>query len=205
MNRNFDANWKAGTYEYKVDGVTVFTYTYGEEPISEAETQALRNYLIGTPGTQETGHPEILFVVNRHDAAEISQNSNTHAVPYCSDTMMTDRRVFWSMMQWVSPAIRAKYTKLTEWDATAAWRPMFRCWEDSINMGTMDKWLNMIGFHGSLLECPIIGGYAQQSLQMGFEISINLLLTILANADFIRSSDDVHQVYYQRADYGEDA
>ena len=185
LNRNFDANWTAGEAD---NGLT-----FGAEPFSEAETQALRHLVLDL-------YPDALFVINRHDAGYLSDAP--HGVPYTSDVMIRDKIVLRDLTRRVNSAFRRKYGDwLAKFDQEARFKNMLRTWENSANMGTMDKWLNMIGVHACLLESPRDGGDAQSSLQLGYDTSVNLLLAILANADYIRSSGELEEVYHRSALY----
>ncbi|MBE5807650.1 MAG: DUF2817 domain-containing protein [Clostridiales bacterium] len=190
LNRNYDADWKSG--HDTSEGVE---YTFGTAPMSEAENQALESLL-------ET-YPDALFCVNRHDCAYFGDKPSVTI--YTSDAFDIDRTVLDAMARRFEIYLRKQYAWWRQYYADNATRALIANNATTVNAAVMDKWFNMLGVHGCLLETPRTNDTPerqQDCVRFGLEVSVNLLSAVLTNARLIRANGNkLTHVYWRREQY----
>ena len=182
LNRNFPCDWVYSDEEYSNSGAS---------PGSEAETQNIMTLI--------TANPNALFAVNRHDSGTLATESGRMA--YIVDAFKIDvnvLRAFFATMQNVIPN---SYPWIITGRPSSAYETIFSTLSNDATPGMMDKWFNMYGTHGCLLEIsrPDSSGYTadkqQDFLKINLEIVINMLASVLMQNQLIVSADDLWTKY----------
>ncbi len=182
LNRNFNADWQYSTDEYN---------NSGSAPESEAETQAIVNFVKANSGA--------VFAVNKHDSdADLSSNGR---VAYSVDDFRIDTNVLRSVYAQMQMTILKKYTWIVPNRPSVDYTNMFSSLSTASDHGTMDKWFSTVGVHGCLLEVsrPATAGYTadkqQDFLQMNLEVSVNMISAVLEKNQLMASNNTLWYKY----------
>lgn len=182
LNRNFNADWQYSEDEYN---------NSGSAPESEAETQAIVNFVKANGGA--------IFAVNKHDSG--TDLSGSGSVAYSVDDFRIDTNVLRSVYAQMQMAILKKYTWIVQNRPAAEYTMMFSTLSTAKDHGTMDKWFSTVGMHGCLLEVsrPATTGYTadkqQDFIQMNLETSVNMVSAVLEKNQLMASSNALWYIY----------
>lgn len=182
LNRNFPADWVYSTEEYS---------NSGPYPASEKETQNIMSYINANKGC--------LFSVNRHDSGTLESESGRMA--YVVDAFKADDNVLRSNFSMLQMLLLNRYPWIVTGRPSSAYNTIFSTLSRDTTPGMMDKWFNMIGVHGCLLEIsrPNTTGYTankqQDFLKINTEININMIASVIMQNQIILSADDVWVTY----------
>ena len=182
LNRNFPCDWVYSAEQYT---------NSGESPASEAETQNIMNYI--------KANPTALFAVNRHDSGTLESESGR--MGYIVDAFKIDDNVLRAFFATMQNVIIHDYSWIVEGRPQSAYDIVFSTLSQDATPGMMDKWFNMWGMHGCLLEIsrPNSTGYTankqQDFLKINTELSVNMIASVLMQNQLIASCDDVWVEY----------
>lgn len=182
LNRNFPCDWVFDDSEYD---------NSGSAPASEAETQNIINFI--------KANPNALFAVNRHDSGTLTSEGGRMA--YVVDSYKTDVNVLRAFFATMQNALPTDYPWIVQGRPSSAYNLIFSTLSSDTTPGMMDKWFNMYGTHGCLLEIsrPATTGYTankqQDFLKINMEIVINMLASVLMQNQLVTSSDELWKKY----------
>ena len=194
LNRNFDASWS-----YHADTGDGSSSRTADTYVAEAETTLMTTLI--------NAHPNALFIVNRHDAGDVSASNPDAGYSWVKDAFDMDRRVLEGMFRQLRVSFLDHYAC-----ATSAVPAVIRNLASSSNAGTMDCWYNMIGMHGCLVESfcnsrgyrggdtPVIDENAIDTLRMGVDMNVAIVEAVVTWANLIRACSDVSIVYTPSSD-----
>lgn len=142
INRNFETKW-----ELTEEGND---YS-GTEPMSEAETQIVAQFL--------ADNEDCYMAINRHSSSAFAPTS---VLGYFVSQFEVDRKLAYNMARFMSNQIKrsAMYSYITNADTSDAAVRCLHTVEESGATGTMDKYFNALGIHGYLYEaspCSKVG------------------------------------------------
>ena len=182
LNRNFNADWIYSEDEYN---------NSGSAPESEAETQAIVNFVKANSGA--------LFAVNKHDSG--ADLSGSGRIAYTVDDFRVDLNILRAFYAQMQTAMLKNYPWIEENRPSCGYTLMFSDLNTATDHGTMDKWFSTVGQHGCLLEVsrPDDSGYTankkQDFIQMNLETSVNMISSVLEQNRLMMSSDAVWYKY----------
>ena len=182
LNRNFNADWEFSDEQYNASG---------EAPESEAETQAIVNFV--------NANKNAIFAVNKHDSGTLA--SENGRIAYSVDDFRIDLTIMRALYSQLQVSMLKNYPWLATNRPASAYTLMFSSLSTASDHGTMDKWFSTIGVHGCLLEVsrPASDDYTankkQDFIKMNLETSVNMISAMIEKNQLMASNDALWYEY----------